>query len=63
MRIECELIPKLQSLPQAIKNKFLESDLPLLYVDQLLIVDGGNCIRGYAPTQEDLFATDWMILD
>jgi len=64
------LVPRMTSLPQSVKDEFerrrndKQSQLngDIYYTDQFAIVDNSNVIRGYSPSVEDAFATDWVIL-
>jgi len=58
------IVPKMQSLPQALKDVFESRFVSgthdsIYYADQLAIVDANNVIRGYTPSVEDIFALDW----
>lgn len=73
-----EVVPKMQSLPQSVKDEFerrLESansgknlaakrDMPFItYSNQLALVKPNNEINGWSPSTADSLATDWIILD
>ena len=74
-----EIVPKMQSLPQSVKDEFqrrlavLYKDdmtpvddnvhLSIKYSNQMAIVDTNNNINGWAPSSSDSLATDWMVLD
>lgn len=74
-----EIVPKMQSLPQSVKDEFQkrfemlyadgktpEDDsvhLSIKYSNQMAIVDKQNNINGWAPSTSDALATDWVILD
>ncbi len=68
-KIEISRVPTMQSLPESVKNEFLDrnEDGPsfdsIYYVDQLCIVFGNNFIKGYCPSPEDIFADDWLIFE
>lgn len=68
--IPSEIVPKMQSLPQSVKDEFVrrfndenEQIDAIYYIDQLAIVDKSNVIRGWSPSVTDSTATDWLILD
>jgi hypothetical protein len=63
-----EVVPKMQSLPQTVKDFFLktfeeEQIDAIYYSDQLALVGLSNSITSYSPTVADSFASDWEILD
>lgn len=60
-----ETIPKMQSLPQDVKDYFelvLPEDGRICYSNQLVIVSEQNVITGWAPSPSDVLARDWVIL-
>jgi hypothetical protein len=64
------IVPKMQSLPEAVKayfNDTFESELEqidsIYYHNQLAIVGLSNLIEGYNPTSSDLLSENWIILD
>lgn len=61
--IPLETIPKMQSLPDAVKAEFLQRGQPINYCNQLALVKPTNEINGWAPSTPDALATDWCILD
>lgn len=68
--IYSEIVPKMQSLPQTVKDYFQstfedknEQIASINYHDQLAEVGLSNSIKSYSPTVEDVFETDWVILD
>lgn len=62
-QVAVEVIPRMTSLPAAIKAKVLERKLPLRYQDQFAMVTPDNHVYGWSPTVGDSLATDWCILD
>lgn len=67
--INKDIVPKMQSLPQSVKNEFQRRfDSPseqidsISYSDQLVLVGLSNMITGWSPTPSDVLATDWIEL-
>lgn len=67
--ISKDIVPKMQSLPQAAKDEFQKRfDDPseqvdaIYYNNQLAIVSKSNLISGYSPSPTDALANDWLIL-
>ncbi len=58
-----EVIPKMQSLPQSVKNEFAKRGGNIKYKNQLAIVTPDNSIQGWSPNNSDVLANDWCILD
>lgn len=66
--IPMTVVPKMQSLPEAVKDEFLrrtetETNYPfdsIRYNNQLAIVDKENNINGWAPSVSDALAEDWI---
>lgn len=70
------VVPKMQSLPEAVKNEFairqnvqeaLAGDDSvdyghIRYTEQIANVDQNNNISNYTPTVSDLLADDWQII-
>ena len=68
--IGSEIVPKMQSLPQFVKDEFVRrfndetSQIDAIYYDnQLAHVGLSNLITGWTPAAEDTLAEDWLILD
>lgn len=65
-----EIVPKMQSLPQFVKDEFQRRfDDPsaqidaIYYSNQMAIVNPSNVINGWIPSSSDTLAIDWCILD
>lgn len=65
-----DIVPKMQSLPQAVKDEFerrfnsSEAQIDAIYYNnQMAIVNPSNLICGWAPSSSDALATDWVVLD
>lgn len=68
--INREIVPKMQSLPQSVKDEFERrfndpnEQIDAIYYDnQLALVNPSNLITGWAPSTPDALADDWVILD
>lgn len=67
------VVPKMQSLPQSVKDEFQrrfdnrKEDSPVLnsinYKNQLVMVCPDNTIYGWAASPSDVLEEDWCILD
>lgn len=67
--ISKEIVPKMQSLPQSVKDEFQkrfenpkEQISDIYYGNQLALVSQSNLINGWAPSVSDTLAIDWEIL-
>lgn len=67
--ISKEIVPKMQSLPDSVKQEFIRrfSDdnlqVDAIYYDnQLALVNSSNLIQSYSPSVEDCMAEDWQII-
>lgn len=58
-----EIIPKMQSLPQSVKDKFAKQGGPICYSNQFCIVHSTNEINGWVASPSDISAENWCILD
>lgn len=68
--INREIVPKMQSLPQSVKDEFERrfndpnEQIDAIYYDnQLALVNSSNLINGWAASVSDSLANDWVILD
>lgn len=64
--INKEIVPKMQSLPQSVKDLFesrfcdKQAQIDAIYYnDQLACVTGSNLINGWSPSTIDSLANDW----
>lgn len=67
--INKEIVPKMQSLPKAVKAEFdrrFNDDSyqvsAIYYDNQIAIVNSSNLVQGWSPTPADVFAFDWTIV-
>lgn len=58
-----EIVPKMQSLPQSVKDEFERRGGSINYSNQMALVNPNNSINGWAPSSSDTLAEDWIILD
>lgn len=75
--IPMEIVPKMQSLPQAVKDefekRFINKDYAvgvdpiemnsIKYKNQLAMVYPDNTIYGWVASPSDVLETDWCVLD
>jgi len=61
--ISIDIIPKMQSLPNSVKDEFIKRGNSINYSNQMAIVNQNNEINGWTPSGSDALATDWVILD
>lgn len=61
--ISLEIIPKMQSLPQAAKKELLNRNTPISYENQMLIIHPSGRADSWVPSSSDCFAEDWQILE
>ena len=59
--ISIDIVPKMQSLPDAVRRVFINRGKDISYSNQLAIVNDDNEISGYSPSVEDVLATDWEV--
>ena len=70
-KVGWEIIPRMTSLPQSVKDEFerrfneteIYGDLDIKYSNQLALVKPNNEINGWSPSTADSLANDWVILD
>jgi len=67
--IDKDVVPKIQSLPQSVKDYFLsvfdrfpDEISTIQYSNQLALVSKHNQVNGWAPSVSDTLANDWVIL-
>jgi uncharacterized protein (DUF1919 family) len=58
-----DVVPKMQSLPQSVKDEFARRGGSITYSNQMALVNPNNSINGWAPSSSDTLAEDWTILD
>lgn len=60
--ITIDIIEKMHSLPQSVKDEFERRGKSISYQNQLALVYPDNSIHGWAPSAADALATDWLTL-
>lgn len=68
--IKREIVPKMQSLPQSVKDEFerrfndpKEQINSIYYDDQFALVNPSNLIISWSPSVSDSLSNDWIVLD
>ena len=61
--IGLDIIPKMTSVPQSVKDTMLEREQHLNYRNQCVIVDKDGNVDNWAPSISDVFSEDWIILN
>lgn len=62
--IPSEIIPKLQSLPQSVKDLMVgRYPTSLKYTNQMLLIKPDGTADSWVPSSSDIFAEDWVILN
>lgn len=61
--ISLEIIPKMQSVQQAAKDKLIEANTTLKYCNQMLIIKPDGTADSWVASSSDIFAEDWFILE
>ncbi len=61
--IGLEIIPKMQSVPQSVKDEMLKNGTTLKYTNQMAIVNTDGRVDSWVASSSDTFANDWVALD
>lgn len=61
--IGLDIIPKMQSLPQAAKDNLINRNQEISYTNQMLIVNSDGRADSWVPSSSDCFAEDWEVLN
>lgn len=61
-QIQLDVIPRMTSLPDEVKEEFLRRGKSISYSNQLALVKADNQINGWAPSVADCLADDWVIV-
>lgn len=62
--IEGGIIPKIQSLPQYVKNILLSRENAHIdYTNQMLIINSEGRADSWVPSSSDIFAEDWEVVE
>lgn len=62
--ISSEIISKMTSLPDSVKNLLLgrSADAAIHYRNQMVQIDRNGIANAWQPNAEDVFADDWQIV-
>lgn len=61
--IGADIIPNMQSLPQAVKDILMSREVPeIKYTNQMLIVNLDGRADSWVPSSSDIFANDWEVV-
>ncbi len=58
-----DIVPKMQSLPQSVKDEFARRGGSIRYKNQFAIVYPCNTIYGWLASPSDVLENDWIVLD
>lgn len=58
-----DVIPRMQSLPQSVKDEFARRGGSIRYRNQLAMVYPDNTVYGWVASPSDVLENDWCILD
>ena len=61
--IGLDIIPKMQSVPQSVKDVMIEKGITLKYSNQMAIVNAEGRVDSWVASSSDTLAEDWCILD
>lgn len=61
--IGIDIIPRMTSLPQSVKDVFLERNHDICYESQMLIINSSGRADSWVPSSSDVFAEDWVIFE
>lgn len=61
--IGLDIIPKMQSLPQAAKDVLIKRGQEINYANQMIIVNAEGRADSWVPSSSDIFAEDWEIVE
>jgi len=59
--ISIDIVPKMTSLPEAVKAVFVRRGANLRYQNQIAMVAENNVIEGWTAQAADVLAEDWII--
>jgi len=61
--IGLDVIPRMTSVPQSVKNRMLEKGITLKYNNQMALVQSDGSVDSWIASSSDTFAKDWCILE
>ena len=59
--ISKDIVPKMTSLPQSVKDEFIRRDQGPNYVNQLALVQPDGRVDSWVASSSDIFAEDWVL--
>ncbi len=59
--VPAAIVPKMSSLPPAVKSLLHERSVPIRYSNQFAIIQPDSTINGWTPSPSDAAAVDWCI--
>jgi len=61
--IGLDIIPKMQSVPQSVKDEMIKRAQTLKYTNQMAIVNNDGRVDSWVASSSDTFAEDWYIVE
>ena len=61
-KVPAEVVPKMSSLPEAVKDRMMVDGIAPDYQNQMAIVKPDGSIDSWIASSADTFATDWILL-
>lgn len=61
--IDLDIIPKMQSVPDSVKDMLMSKKITLKYKNQLARLEEDGTVNSWSPSVADIFADDWFIID
>lgn len=61
--VRVEIIPKMTSVPDSVKNEMMKRKQALSYNNQMAIVNTQGDVDSWVPSSSDVFAEDWLIVE
>ena len=58
-----DVVPKMQSVPQSVKNVLAKRGGSISYSNQMALVNSDNTINGWSPSSSDTLAVDWIVYE
>lgn len=60
-KVPAEIVPKMSSLPQAVKDRMTSQNVSPSYQNQMAIVKADGTVDSWVASSSDTFATDWVL--
>lgn len=61
-KVPAEIVPKMSSLPDAVKERMISKEMSPNYQNQMAIVKPDGEISSWVASSADTFAEDWILL-